>query len=471
MAVGSTLGAPKVSLVIKATGAIEKIYSPEVGAEAFGTLVLHHWDAHSGVPLVARPGTFEIFPAHQRHFFRLSNGVDVRENIFLLSGAPEGEKFHDVDPPGAYYTLELHNEQDREVTIATYASVRLRGGMGGVTSTAYDKSKNFFVASNSKNPNLVRIAACSPSPDSYEVTLDSAKASAPQFPGPLSGQAVRSQDDPIGMFHFEHRLRANQKARVVFILTFSANGEEEARANLRALPDAEDALERTQAHYEQTMERAIVLTPDEQVNRGALWAKANILRTQSLTSQGWCFVNDPTRSNNSVGRDTAWYGFGADYLTPFFTKEALLWYLDHLEPSGMVVEYFDIRNGKSEDYGLNINDDTPLLILALWHHFCVTGNRQFLEDVYPRLHTVAAYIISQRDDRGLVWCKADGTADWGIAGWRNVIRGYRLSGATTEVNSECYAALRTMSIMAKEMGDENQAALYGSQADEAKSSD
>ena len=62
--------------------------------------------------------------------------------------------------------------------------------------------------------------------------------------------------------------------------------------------------------------RAVVVTPDAEVNRGVLWAKANMLRTELQAPTGWSFVNDPTRSNNSVGRDTAWFAFGADYLTP-----------------------------------------------------------------------------------------------------------------------------------------------------------
>ena len=109
----------------------------------------------------------------------------------------------------------------------------------------------------------------------------------------------------------------------------------------------------------------------------------------------------------------------------------------------MIVEYYDIRTDKTEDYGLNINDNTPLLILALWHHYNATGDEDFLREVYPAarqgraLHPLAA----QRAGAGLVHARP-ATSDWGIVGWRNVINNYRLSGATTEVNSECFAALR-----------------------------
>ena len=103
--------------------------------------------------------------------------------------------------------------------------------------------------------------------------------------------------------------------------------------------------------------------------------------------------------------------------------------VEHLNADGMAVEYFDIRTGKSEDYGLNINDNTPLLVLALWHHYNVTGDRAFLERVYPQAKRMAKYILSQRNEQGLVWCSSGGTFERGIVGWRNVIPDYRLSGA------------------------------------------
>ena len=113
------------------------------------------------------------------------------------------------------------------------------------------------------------------------------------------------------------------------------------------------------------------------------------------------------------------------------------------------MEYYDIRTGKTADYNLNVNDNTPLLVLALWHHYNTTGDTGFLKQIYPAAVKAARYLLSQRNDQGLVWCTATGTSDWGIVGWRNVIANYRLSGATTEVNSECYAALLTVSHMAR----------------------
>lgn len=457
MAAGSTLGAPKACLIIKATGAIEKFYSIDVGKTLIGTVVPHYWDERTGVPVTALPGDFIIHPDHQEHLFELSNGLTVREDIFVLSGTPKG---HVVDPPVAYYVVELTNDTDEEISICSYMSAQLRGETTHDVCTAYNAQLRAFVAWNESGDGAVRMFGCSRKPASYETTLDNGKASATAFPGELSNRTLKRSADPVGIFHLRFRLKAGTTSSVYYTLAVSPQGRRAAQRVYASAPGASEALRKTRAHYDEVLDRAVLITPDQEVNRGVLWAKANMLRTQSLSPTGWCFVNDPTRSNNSVGRDTSWFAFGSDYITPQFSRESLMWYATHLEPRGMVVEYYDIRNGKSEDYGLNINDNTPLLILALWHHYNTTGDMAFLKEVYPYARKAARYILSQRNEQGLVWCTSTGTADWGIVGWRNVIENYRLSGATTEVNSECYAALETISHMARDLNKPKESAEF-----------
>ncbi len=448
MAVGSTLGSPKAAIVIKATGAIEKFYSIDAGKALFGSLVLHHWDAETGLPLAPMPGEFVIHPEHQEHRFQLLDGVSVRENIFVLSTMPQGDC---VDPPAAYYSVTLRNDSDRHITVATYASLELRGETERDVSVSYDRKRRAFIVWNASAPELARAFSCSAAPASYEATRSYGKASARRFPGVLSCRTVRNAHDPIAIFHLRHRLPPQASKTFSFTLVASVRGTRRLRRALDGLPPYGRALKLTMEHYDAVLGRAVVITPDRNVNRGVLWSKANMLRVQLFGATGWCFVNDPTRSNNSVARDTAWFAFGSDYITPAFSRASLQAYVDRLERSGMVVEYYDIRTGETEDYGLNINDNTPLLILALWHHYNTTGDEAFLRSVYPAALKAARYILSQRNDDGLVWCTATGHADWGIVGWRNVIANYRLSGATTEVNSECYAALRTISHMARKL--------------------
>jgi hypothetical protein len=466
MAAGSTLGGPKLCMVIKATGAIENVYSIDAGEVLLGTLVLHHWDERTGSRLDPLPGTFTIRPASQEHHFRLANGVAVHETLFVLSGEPDGDR---VDPPAAYYAIELRNESAEEVRVGTYAFCQLRGHMPHDTVVAYDARAHAFAAWNEgTNPEHVRVFAIDSPPTSYESTLDHAKAIAQHAPGALSGTSDTPPSDPLGVFHSSNVLAPGASARIAYTLTFSTQGRKAAGKTLRACPSADDALVRTRAHYAAALSRSVVITPDAEVNRGVLWAKANMLRTMLLAPTGWSFVNDPTRSNNSVGRDTAWFAFGADYLRPAFARDSLLAYVDRQEPSGMIAEYYDIRDGKTADYHLNVNDNTPLLILALWHHYNTTGDRAFLERVYPAALKAGRFLLSQRDARGLVWCTSTKTQDWGIVGWRNVIANYRLSGATTELNSECYAALETVSRMARVLEEHGESADFARHAAELK---
>jgi glycogen debranching enzyme len=124
--------------------------------------------------------------------------------------------------------------------------------------------------------------------------------------------------------------------------------------------------------------------------------------------------------------------------------------MDVQYPNGKIPEFFNALNGAVEDNGLNINDDTPLFILAANHHHRSHGSADRLTDIYPAVAKAADYIISQMDDRDLVFCSARDSRGsvWAIAGWRNIIPNYSLNGATTEINAECLAALRAAGHMA-----------------------
>ncbi len=461
LAVGSTLGGPKLMTVIDDNGAIQKVWSVDMGVTLFGTLRLRHYDAGTGMLLRQdQPGSFFIHAEHQEHRFWLPNGVGVLEAIFALSDQRPGNG--SPVPPAAYYTVELSNPSDEAVDVLTYAYCVLRGETTPDITAEYDAGAGALIAWNLSKPDQVRILGASEEAESYETTLDYGEAVARQAPGTLSCTTSASSD-PLGVLQHRHHLEPGGTCRFWYVLTFG-QGKDEALANFHAAPPADDALSRTRAYYQHVLHQSVVLTPDPSVNRGVLWAKANTLRVETKAPTGWAFTNDPTRSNNSVGRDTAWFAYGAGYLTPDFVRDSLLAYVDRQEDNGMIVEYYDIRTGHSEDYGLNINDDTPLLIIALWHYYSVTGDEDFLQRIYPAAVKAARYILSQRNEQGLVWCTATGTNVWGICSWRNVIPNYRLSGAVTEVNAECYSALLTVSHMARELGKHDESAEFREKA-------
>lgn len=467
MSVGSTLGGPKAVCIIKASGALQQVYSTDMGMQLFGTVILRHYDQTTGMHLAPKKGgKFIIHPEHQQHQFSIPGGIEVEEDIFVLSGEP-GEN-SEVDPPGVYLSVDLRNTSSETIKIATYAFGDVRGKTTPDVMAEFDDDMGAFIIWNESNPEQVRLFGSSVKSKSHETTRDTGKAVSLQYPGSLSCTTDPARE-PLGVLHHEHTLKPGATARWWYLLSFG-DGRARAVKNYRACPPAGAALDSTRSHYHNILRRAVVFTPNDVVNRGVLWAKANMVRMLIQSPDGkWCFVNDPTRSVNSVGRDTAWFAYGADYIWPDFARDSLMAYVNNQEESGLIIEYYDYRTGKTADYNLNINDNTPLMILALWHHYNTSGNVDFLRAVYPAAVKAARRILSQRNEQGLVWCDADGTSDWGIVGWRNVISNYRLSGATTELNSECYAALHTASRMARVLGEHKDSEEFLREAEALKS--
>ncbi len=465
LAVGSTLGSPTAVCILKASGALEKVYSTELGMELFGTFLWRAYDRTSGMHLSRQKGgKFLIHPEHQEHRFTLDGGIAAHEDVFALSGTPGDDG--SVDPPGVYYCVMLANTENEPIHLALYAFCQLRGNTEHDVVAEYDDAHNALVAWNESAPEQTRLLGCSLRPDSYEVTQNHGKVVAGRCPGPLSRQ-IQSVRQPLGALHHTLTLKPGETRQIAYLMSFG-KGRAEASANYEHCPRADAALNRTRSYYHDVLRRAVVFTPSEEVNRGVLWAKANMLRILIKAPTGWGFVNDPTRSNNSVARDTAWFAYGADYIRPQFSRESLLAYVHNQEKNGLMVEYYDLRTGKTADYKLNINDNTPLVILGLWHHYNTTGDSAFLAEIYPAAKKAAGRILSQRNAQGLVWCSATGTSDWGIVGWRNVISDYRLSGATTELNSECYAALKTVSHMARILKKHDESAAFMQDAEALK---
>ncbi|MHB8197491.1 MAG: amylo-alpha-1,6-glucosidase [Vulcanimicrobiaceae bacterium] len=461
MAQGSTLGAPRCFVILKPTGAIATIFGSDAGCRYFGALDVSYWDRRSTVRLARHHGQFHIHPERQDYVHTLDNGVSVHEQVFAYNhDAGEGA----VPPPAVYYRVHVTNPSAAAVSFDLYAFCELRGDTAPDIAAEYDERLGGIVAWNRSSPSQIRFFGPLEAAQGWEVSDNRGKVVARTSPGELAARVVALGPDPVGAFHLAIDLEPGADRWVNLLCVISATSRDDLATARKRCPGGEDALTQTSAHYWKYLRRSILRTPSHDVNQGVLWAKANMLRVQTYAPTGWCFVNDPTRSNNSVGRDTAWMSFGADYLNHDFARDSLGAYFRLQEPSGKIVEYYDVRNDKSEDYGLNVNDNTPLAVIALWHHYAVTANREFLQECYPRAVRAMEYMLSQRNEQGLVWCTATRSSDWGIVGWRNVIQNYRISGASTEINSECYAALQSLSEMAALLGDEQSASKYRASA-------
>jgi hypothetical protein len=102
---------------------------------------------------------------------------------------------------------------------------------------------------------------------------------------------------------------------------------------------------------------------------------------------------------------------------------------------------------------------------VLFRSHVVTGGTDWTPArAYPLMAQACAWIVSQIEN-GLVRCHAGGVSVWGICSWRNIIDGYTLNGAVTEINAECVKALELTAGIAAHCGRTDDAAAWQGAAD------
>lgn len=463
---GASLGNGSAWVVVKATGALQKMYSLKIDCDVFwSTVVTYGSGKHRvlvgiepnerspeerlGVPgghvtlEPVAPGSFEFYPGYQRHSFELPTRLFVTETVFVPRTGFD-------DPAVAYISIDVQNVgvEARELHVTAYA--KLAGTTRKDIQARYDPALPGIVAHNASNPNWVRILGATATPSGYQTMEHAAESYDPQNVPPLSDD-TSTTGDITGALEVRLPVAPGARQRVAFVHVFSEQGEAAARAIFDDAKDVDHNLERTVAWYDKMTGPARILTPEKTINDGAYWAKVNMLRVLARYPQGLGFTNSPGASAAVVGRDLAWFTFGCDFLAPDVSRAVLLRFAETQYPSGKMPEYYDAVTGQVQDYGLNINDDTPLFVLACAHHHRATGDIGFLTRVWPIIKKAAEYVLSQRNDQGLVVCTAKGEEVHGIAGWRNIIPHFTINGAVTEINAECYAALSTAAHLARDL--------------------
>jgi len=455
LAMGASLGNSATWIQTKGDGAIERVFLNSIGESLVGTVNVRYCGRpdqaeafFSGV-FAGGPRALEIHPAYQRVRFQLIEVIDVAETTFLpfAKGEPSD------DDPVVYVIIELENRDTIRHDLRVFASALLRGSTPADMRVRYDRRAKALVANNASKPQWIRILGASEAATHFAADSDYARSYDPAYPDALNDD-TSATGDLIGRLQWDFTLAPGEQRRFWFAAGVYAEGEDDALQRFRRIPSADDALDQTVAQLEDILRASRVLTPDPVINQGALWSKVNMRRVMASYPTGQAFTNDPGSYTNVVTRDCAWFVYGNDHFLPSFSRRLLDNLAQRQYPSGKMPEYFDGITGRVEDDGLNINDDTPLYVLAVNHHFRATGDWEWLAKTYASVARAAHYIISQVDDRGLVYCSADDPRGdvWAIAGWRNIVSGYRVSGAVTEINAECVAALRDAAHLAEELG-------------------
>jgi len=464
LGMGASLGNSAIWVHTKGTGAVERVFLNDASQSLIGTIALR-FGAHSrplglvqlsqdndesltysGIFAGSDQRIFEIHPAYQRVSYTLKSVLDVSETTFLPLGT--GQPGHE-DQPLVYIAIEVKNRDTISHHIRVMGSATLRGSTPEDIQARFEESAHALVAWNKSHPEWVRIFGLSEAPSAYGVDFD--------YGGTYDFRLLRdvrnntaAEGDVIGRLQLDMMLKPGERRELCFMGGAYSNGQADALNRYARKETSGRALEQSTKHLTHVLQHGCVLTPDPVINHGALWSKVNMRRVMATYPTGCAFTNDPGKYANVVVRDCAWFVFGNDHFLPSFSRDLLDNIASRQYVSGKLPEYFDADTGRIEDDGLNINDDTPLYILAINHHFRATGDHDWFSKLYPSVARAARYIMSQIDDRGLVYCSAnDSRGDvWGIAGWRNIIPHYTINGAVTEINAECVAALRAASHLA-----------------------
>lgn len=465
LGMGASFGNSGVWINTKNTGAIERVFSLAHGESLIGSITTRyaitgksldsqHLDGSGPHYMSLRPDgpmrRFELHPAYQRYTFTIANSIDVSETTFV----PLQDDLERDDAPAVYQIIELCNRDDRMHEVRMLAFARLRGSLGEDVTVHYIPGINALAAYNASDARTVRFFGLNRPPTGYGTTFEFDIAYDPARAPSLSGN-IAAQGDVLGVLHVDAGLAPGASQNVTLIASVYAVDLGAAVELHGQLPDGDQAFTDTNRHLEKVLSHGQLLTPDAVLNDGGLWSKVNMRRVMGRYPQGPAFTNDPGVMSNVVVRDAAWFIYGNDHFMPEFSRLIIEKIAELQYSNGKLPEFFNAVTGFVEDDGLNINDDTPLFILAANHHYRGCGDVIWLKGVYPAIERAARYIISQVDDRGLVFCNARDPRGnvWAIAGWRNIIPGYSISGAVTEINAECVGALRAAGHLAERVED------------------
>jgi len=473
LAMGASLGNGAIWINTKSTGAIERIFNARVGESLFGAVSVRYGlaarpieiePAHDGpramraVP--AEPDgatTVEIHPAYQRRRFRLVGSVEVSETTFVPFAADPAI----ADPAAAYILIELENAGTTAKTLRVIGFARFRGTLAADVVGRYDAGIGALVATNESTGRATRCFGSTRPATRFATTSDFGRVYDPSHVHALDDD-TSAAGDVLGGLQLDVEVAPGSSVAFAFVCGAFDAVTADAIEAYRALPAPGDAFAATIARLTEVVQIGEVATPDRLINDGALWSKVNMRRVVSSYRGGPAFTNEPGVSSNVVGRDAAWFVYGNDHFMPEFSRALLQKFATLQYADGKIPEYYSALDEHVEDDGLNINDDTPLYVLAINHHVRATGDVAWLRAIYPSVARAADYILAQVDDRGLVFCSARDERGnvWAIAGWRNVIAGYTLNGAVTEINAECAAALRAAGHLAELVDDRVAADRY-----------
>ncbi len=490
---GCSFGNSGCWVTTKGTGDIETLFSTYTGEKVTGAICLRYSGIgrplarpyrpqNGGTATAAKraqqegqiqlysqaPGVFEIHPAYQRHQYECPGNIAVQETTFVprVAAPIRGEQPPELESAILYQIVRLRNEGALPAQLRVFGHIQFQGSTPPDLSASYDPKlgQGALIAHSDSHPDWVRVFGVASSQARvarWETGFDDRQVYETTNVRPLRNE-TSAKGAILGALQADVELQPGESVELAFVTAFSHEGEARARDIFNAAWDYQQALRKTVEYYNHIAGASQVMTPDPQINLGVTWAKVNMLRVMANYPTGPAFTNDPSRSSAVVGRDACWFSVGCDFLLPAFSRALLESLAERQREDGLIVEYYNAVTDERAYNGFNINDNTPLFIWAVWHHYLVTKDQDFLNRIYPAVWKAGQCILRARDTElseiparrkhGLITCTVRGTEVYGIASWRNIIPNYTLNGAVTEINAECAGALRIAARLAEARG-------------------
>ena len=312
-----------------------------------------------------KPSRTEFAPEYQRTRY-VADGVTISKTVFV---PVFGEQIDIV-----FVIVEAHNGGKEPQTLGVSGDIRY---------------PEFGWAEYVKFPDPFQRSKRVNSEQSQTLVISRTKGKENEvrvIGGGIAIAEARMDDQGASLVFEPVVLQPDQSVTLPFAMAISPNGAEEALMTLAQIEHHRDIFYQTQEYFGRVVVNTCqVATPDPVINRAVAWAKVNSFRQRTKYPIGYGFTNDPPQ-DVVVVRDAAWFVFGSDYFLPDFSRDMLSLVQQYgVEEGGKLTEYINCCECPPYhyDYDLNINDDTPLFIYAVHHHYCATKNDQFLRDFYP----------------------------------------------------------------------------------------
>ena len=283
---------------------------------------------------------------------------------------------------------------------------------------------------------------------------------------PLSHRFARPSRSDL---HYRVEIKPGEVVEFPFIYAVSDEGQDAAQTGYEIAQDYKAIFAETVRNLNRIKETCDLMTPDPMINRGVFWSKINTMRVQHKFPLGYGFTNMPPY-DIMVVRDASWCTCGSNYVTPDFSRKLIETITKHcIYETGQLTEFIHLaeRNVTRSVYGISLNDCTPMFMVALFKHYCLTRDKVFLQEYYPIAENAAEYILSQVKD-GLVFASTPGTSMYGVVGWRNVLACDHINGYVPELNAECIFALMLTSELARELSYVSQSERFADAAESIK---